>query len=188
MILVPFLGLFLRHVTGLNAWLGAGIALIGLYLLSINADFTMSKGDFLMFIGAIFWACHILWIDFIGRRVNALQLSAVQFLSCGVLSMLVAFRLETPSLSSVFLAWESVLFASFISVGVAYTLQVIAQKKAKPTHAAIIMSMEAVFAAMGGVMFLNESLPMRGWIGCALMMTGMLLSQIPLPRLNRVTN
>ena len=102
--------------------------------------------------------------------------------------MLVAFRLETPSLSSVFLAWESVLFASFISVGVAYTLQVIAQKKAKPTHAAIIMSMEAVFAAMGGVMFLNESLPMRGWIGCALMMTGMLLSQIPLPRLNRVTN
>ena len=188
MILVPFLGLFLRHVTGLNAWLGAGIALIGLYLLSINADFTMSKGDFLMFIGAIFWACHILWIDFIGRRVNALQLSAVQFLSCGVLSMLVAFRLETPSLSSVFLAWESVLFASFISVSVAYTLQVIAQKKAKPTHAAIIMSMEAVFAAMGGVMFLNESLPMRGWIGCALMMTGMLLSQIPLPRLNRVTN
>lgn len=188
MILVPFLGLFLRHVTGLNAWLGAGIALIGLYLLSINADFTMSKGDFLMFIGAIFWACHILWIDFIGRRVNALQLSAVQFLSCGVLSMLVAFRLETPSLSSVFLAWESVLFASFISVGVAYTLQVIAQKKAKPTHAAIIMSMEAVFAAMGGVMFLNESLSMRGWIGCALMMTGMLLSQIPLPRLNRVTN
>ena len=188
MILVPFLGLFLRHVTGLNAWLGALLALVGLYLLSINADFTMSKGDFLMFIGAIFWACHILWIDFIGRRVNALQLSAVQFLSCGVLSMLVAFRLETPSLSSVFLAWESVLFASFISVGVAYTLQVIAQKKAKPTHAAIIMSMEAVFAAMGGVMFLNESLPMRGWIGCALMMTGMLLSQIPLPRLNRVTN
>ena len=188
MILVPFLGLFLRHVTGLNAWLGAGIALIGLYLLSINADFTMSKGDFLMFIGAIFWACHILWIDFIGRRVNALQLSAVQFLSCGVLSMLVAFRLGTPSLTSVFLVWESGLFASFISVGVAYTLQVIAQKKAKPTHAAIIMSMEAVFAAMGGVMFLNESLPMRGWIGCALMMTGMLLSQIPLPRLNRVTN
>lgn len=188
MILVPFLGLFLRHVTGLNAWLGAGIALIGLYLLSINADFTMSKGDFLIFIGAIFWACHILWIDFIGRRVNALQLSAVQFLSCGVLSMLVAFRLETPSLSSVFLAWESVLFASFISVGVAYTLQVIAQKKAKPTHAAIIMSMEAVFAAVGGVMFLDESLPMRGWIGCALMMTGMLLSQIPLPRLSKVTN
>ncbi len=188
MILVPFLGLFLRHVTGLNAWLGAGIALVGLYLLSINADFTMSKGDFLMFIGAIFWACHILWIDFIGRRVNALQLSAVQFLSCGGLSMLVAFRLETLSLSSVFLAWESVLFASFISVGVAYTLQVIAQKKAKPTHAAIIMSMEAVFAAMGGVMFLDESLPMRGWIGCALMMTGMLLSQIPLPRLSKVTN
>ena len=188
MILVPFLGLFLRHVTGLNAWLGAGIALIGLYLLSINADFTMSKGDFLMFIGAIFWACHILWIDFIGRRVNALQLSAVQFLFCGLLSLLVAFWQETPSLSSVLLAWESVLFASFISVGVAYTLQVVAQKKANPTHAAIIMSMEAVFAAVGGVVFLSESLPFRGWMGCALMMSGMLLSQIPLPGLKKAAH
>ena len=178
MILVPFLGLFLRHVTGLNAWLGAGIALIGLYLLSINADFTMSKGDFLMFIGAIFWACHILWIDFIGRRVNALQLSAVQFLFCGLLSLLVAFWQETPSLSSVLLAWESVLFASFSSVGVAYTLQVVAQKKANPTHAAIIMSMEAVFAAVGGVVFLSESLPLRGWMGCALMMSGICRSTI----------
>ena len=182
MILVPFLGLFLRHVTGLNAWLGAILALVGLYLLSINADFSMSRGDFLMFIGAIFWACHILWIDFIGRRVDALQLSAVQFLACGLLSSIMAFWQEIPTLASVLLAWPAVLFASFISVGLAYTLQVVAQKKAKPAHAAIIMSMEAVFAAIGGVVFLDESLPMRGWIGCGLMMTGMLLSQIPLPK------
>ena len=182
MILVPFLGLFLRHVTGLNAWLGALLALVGLYLLSINTDFSMSRGDFLMFIGAIFWACHILWIDFIGRRVDALPLSAVQFLACGLLSSIMAFWQEMPSLASVLLAWPAVLFASFISVGLAYTLQVVAQKKAKPAHAAIIMSMEAVFAAIGGVVFLDESLPMRGWIGCGLMMAGMLLSQIPQPK------
>ncbi|WP_316671886.1 DMT family transporter [uncultured Tolumonas sp.] len=187
MILVPFLGLFLRHVTGLNAWLGAVLALVGLYLLSINADFSMSRGDFLMFIGAIFWACHILWIDFIGRRVNALQLSAVQFLACGLLSLVAAFWQETPTFASILLAWPAILFASFISVGLAYTLQVVAQKRAKPTHAAIIMSMEAVFAAIGGVVFLDENLPMRGWIGCGLMMTGMLLSQIPLPKFNRAT-
>ncbi len=187
MILVPFLGLFLRHVTGLNAWLGAILALVGLYLLSINADFSMSRGDFLMFIGAIFWACHILWIDFIGRRVDALQLSAVQFLACGLLSSIMAFWQEMPSLASVLLAWPAVLFASFISVGLAYTLQVVAQKKAKPAHAAIIMSMEAVFAAIGGVVFLDESLPMRGWIGCGLMMAGMLLSQIPLPKFSNAT-
>lgn len=186
MILVPFLGLFLRHVTGLNVWLGALLALVGLYLLSINADFTMSRGDFLMFVGAIFWACHILWIDFIGRRVDALQLSAVQFLACGLLSSVMAFWQEIPTLASVLLAWPAVLFASFISVGLAYTLQVVAQKKAKPAHAAIIMSMEAVFAAVGGVVFLDESLPMRGWIGCGLMMTGMLLSQIPLPKFSNV--
>ena len=187
MILVPFLGLFLRHVTGLNAWLGAVLALVGLYLLSINADFSMSRGDFLMFIGAIFWACHILWIDFIGRRVNALQLSAVQFLACGLLSSVAAFWQETPTFASILLAWPAILFASFISVGLAYTLQVVAQKRAKPTHAAIIMSMEAVFAAIGGVVFLDENLPMRGWIGCGLMMIGMLLSQIPLPKFNRAT-
>ncbi len=187
MILVPFLGLFLRHVTGLNAWLGAILALVGLYLLSINADFSMSRGDFLMFIGAIFWACHILWIDFIGRRVDALQLSAVQFLACGLLSSIMAFWQEMPSLASVLLAWPAVLFASFISVGLAYTLQVVAQKKAKPAHAAIIMSMEAVFAAIGGVVFLDESLPRRGWIGCGLMMAGMLLSQIPLPKFSNAT-
>ena len=187
MILVPFLGLFLRHVTGLNAWLGAVLALVGLYLLSINADFSMSRGDFLMFIGAIFWACHILWIDFIGRRVNALQLSAVQFLACGLLSSVAAFWQEAPTFTSILLAWPAILFASFISVGLAYTLQVVAQKRAKPTHAAIIMSMEAVFAAIGGVVFLDENLPMRGWIGCGLMMTGMLLSQIPLPKFNRAT-
>jgi drug/metabolite transporter (DMT)-like permease len=186
MILVPFLGLFLRHVTGLNAWLGALLALVGLYLLSINADFSMSRGDFLMFVGAIFWACHILWIDFIGRRVDALQLSAVQFLACGLLSSVMAFWQEIPTLASVLLAWPAVLFASFISVGLAYTLQVVAQKKAKPAHAAIIMSMEAVFAAVGGVVFLDESLPIRGWIGCGLMMTGMLLSQIPLPKFSNV--
>lgn len=188
MILVPFLGIFLRHVTGLNAWLGAVIALIGLYLLSINEDFSMSRGDFLMFIGAIFWACHILWIDFIGHRVNALRLSAVQFLFCGLLSLSVAFWQETPRIENALAAWESVLFASFISVGIAYTLQVIAQKKAKPTHAAIIMSMEAVFAAIGGVMFLQEGLSVRGWAGCALMMTGMLLSQIPLPKFVKTTS
>ncbi len=187
MILVPFLGLFLRHVTGLNAWLGAVLALVGLYLLSINADFSMSRGDFLMFIGAIFWACHILWIDFIGRRVNALQLSAVQFLACGLLSSVAAFWQEAPTFASILLAWPAILFASFISVGLAYTLQVVAQKRAKPTHAAIIMSMEAVFAAIGGVVFLDENLPMRGWIGCGLMMTGMLLSQIPFPKFNRAT-
>ncbi len=187
MILVPFLGLFLRHVTGLNAWLGAVLALVGLYLLSINADFSMSRGDFLMFIGAIFWACHILWIDFIGRRVNALQLSAVQFLACGLLSSVAAFWQEVPTFASILLAWPAILFASFISVGLAYTLQVVAQKRAKPTHAAIIMSMEAVFAAIGGVVFLDENLPMRGWIGCGLMMIGMLLSQIPLPKFNRAT-
>lgn len=187
MLLVPFLGLFLRHVTGLNAWLGAILALIGLYFLSINANFSMSHGDFLMFVGAIFWACHILWIDHVGRRVDALQLSAVQFLACGLLSAMMAFWQEIPTFASILLAWPAVLFASFISVGLAYTLQVVAQKKAKPAHAAIIMSMEAVFAAVGGVVFLDESLPMRGWIGCGLMMAGMLLSQIPLPKFNRAT-
>lgn len=188
MILVPFLGLFLRHVTGLNAWVGAAVAVVGLYLLSINADFTMSYGDFLMFIGSIFWASHILWIDHVSRHVNSIALSAIQFLTCGLLSLIVAFWHENPYWSAIPPVLGALLFASLMSTGVAYTLQVIAQKRAKPSHAAIIMSMEAVFAAIGGVLFLDESLPWRGWIGCGLMLCGMLLSQFPLPLRRRVVS
>ncbi len=178
LILVPIIGILLKHTTGLTTWLGAALAVVGLYLLSINDDFTMSLGDMLIFIGALFWAFHILVIDHFSGRIDPIQLSAVQFLVCGILSLAVSLIIETPTVAGAIAGWQPILFAGIVSVGIAYTLQVIAQKNAKPSHAAIIMSLEAVFAAIGGVWLLDENLSPRAWIGCGLMLAGMLLSQV----------
>ena len=178
LILVPIIGILLKHTTGLTTWLGAALAVVGLYLLSVNDNFTMSLGDTLIFIGALFWAFHILVIDHFSGRIDPIQLSAVQFLVCGLLSLGVSLIIETPTLTGALAGWQPILFAGVVSVGIAYTLQVIAQKNAKPSHAAIIMSLEAVFAAIGGVWLLNESLSPRAWLGCGLMLAGMLLSQV----------
>jgi drug/metabolite transporter (DMT)-like permease len=178
LILVPIIGILLRHTTGITTWLGAALAIVGLYLLSINDDFSMSLGDSLIFIGALFWAFHILVIDYFSRRIDPIQLSTIQFFVVGVLSLGVSFAVETPTLSRTIAGWEPILYAGVVSVGVAYTLQVVAQKNANPGHAAIIMSLEAVFAAIGGVWLLDETLSPRAWIGCGLMLAGMLLSQM----------
>lgn len=184
LILVPVLGLLLRHTTGITTWMGAGLAVMGLYLLSINADFSMSYGDLLQFIGALFWAVHILLIDHFSGRVNPLKLSSAQFAVCGVLSLLVSLCFEQPNMSNVLAAWQPVLYAGLVSVGVAYTLQVVGQRTANPAHAAIILSLESVFAAIGGVWLLNESLSGRAWLGCGLMLSGMLVSQVHWPEKN----
>lgn len=180
-IIVPILGLLLKHSSGVTTWLGAGLAVVGLYLLSINDDFSMSFGDMLQFIGALFWAMHILLIDHYSGRVSPLKLSAVQFAVCGLLSLGVSLLIETPTLAGALAGWQPILYAGLVSVGVAYTLQVVGQKSAKPAHAAIILSLESVFAALGGVWLLNESLSSRAWLGCGLMLAGMLLSQIRWP-------
>ncbi len=181
LILVPILGLLLKHTTGVTTWLGAILAVFGLYLLSINDDLSMSFGDMLQFIGALFWAFHILLIDHFSGRVSPLKLSSVQFAVCGILSLLVSLVLETPSLTAALAGWQPILYSGLVSVGVAYTLQVVGQKSANPAHAAIILSLESVFAAIGGVWLLDETLSMRAWFGCGLMMAGMLLSQIRWP-------
>jgi drug/metabolite transporter (DMT)-like permease len=178
LILVPIIGILLKHTTGITTWLGAALAVAGLYLLSVNDNFTMSLGDTLIFVGALFWAFHILVIDHFSGRVDAIQLSAVQFLVCGVLSLGVSLVIETPTISAVVDCWQPILFAGVVSVGIAYTLQVVAQKNAHPSAAAIIMSLEAVFAAIGGVWLLDETLSPRAWFGCGLMLAGMLVSQV----------
>jgi len=185
LILVPIFGLLLKHTTGITTWLGAILAVIGLYLLSINDDFSMSFGDMLQFIGALFWAIHILLIDHFSGRVSPLKLSAVQFMVCGLLSLGVSLLIETPTASAMLAGWQPILYAGLVSVGVAYTLQVVGQKSANPAHAAIILSLESVFAVLGGVWLLDETLTLRAWFGCGLMLAGMLLSQVRWPDRNK---
>jgi len=178
MVIVPLFGLFLKHKIGKNAWLGVFAAVIGLYLLSVNEDFSIAFGDLLVLIGAIFWALHILTIDKFAKEIDPLILSALQFATCSILSLGSAFMFETVTAPAIVSSMIPLLYGGLLSVGIAYTLQVVAQKDAKPSHAAIILSMESVFGAVGGALLLSESMNMRSLIGCALILTGILISQI----------
>lgn len=177
-VLVPILGLALKHSTGTNTWVGCVIAAIGLFLLSVQDDFTVGLGDSLQLVGALFWAMHILAVDHFAKRSAPILLALLQFIVCGGMSLLVSWAIEATTLIQVQLAWKSLAYAGLISVGVAYTLQVVAQKRAHPAHAAIILSLEAVFAAIGGILLLGESLSLKALLGCALMLLGMLVSQL----------
>ncbi|MTK13096.1 MAG: DMT family transporter [Clostridiaceae bacterium] len=178
MVIVPVIGIFLGHKIGKNSWIGVGLAVVGLYLLSINENFSISYGDLLEVIGSVFWAIHILTIDYFSNRVEPLKLSCIQFATCSLLSLITALILEQITISSILDALIPLLYSGLLSVGVAYTLQVVAQKNAKPSHTAIILSMESVFGAIGGALILGETMSSRGYIGCILILGGILVSQI----------
>ncbi|HBC32058.1 MAG TPA: EamA family transporter [Clostridiales bacterium] len=176
-VLVPILGIFLKQKTRSTTWSGALTAAAGLYFLSINEGFTIEFGDFLQIIGAFFWAAHIQVIDRFVKKVDAIKLSSAQFATCSVLSLITAFIFEDVNMSAIIDAIVPLLYGGIMSAGVAYTLQAVGQKYANPSHAAIALSMEAVFAAIGGILLLQETMPLRGYFGCALMLAGMLISQ-----------
>lgn len=176
-VLVPIIGILFKQKTHMKTWIGALTAAIGLYFLSINESFTIEFGDFLEIIGAVFWACHILLIDRFVKNVDAIKLSSIQFATCAVLSMITAFITEDVNAAGISGALVPILYGGIMSAGVAYTLQAVGQKYAKPSHAAIALSMESVFAAIGGIVLLAERMSPRGYLGCALMLLGMLIAQ-----------
>ena len=181
-ILVPILGLFIKQKTSLLTWLGAVVAVVGLFFLSVNEALDINIGDILVLIGAFFWAIQILVIGFYSKKIDPFQLAFSQFVVCAFLSSSAALITETIVLQNVLLAYLPILYAGLFSVGIAFTIQVVAQKEAHPANAAIIMSLEAVFAVIGGWMILNESIPLRGLFGCVMMLIGMILSQLYLFR------
>ena len=131
-----------------------------------------------MLAGAFFWAGHVLIIGWLSPRMNPLKLAITQFTACSVLSLVTAAIFESNTFEGLFQAAIPILYGGALSVGIAYTLQVVAQRDAHPAHAAILLSLEAVFAAIGGWIILGEVLSTRGLFGCSLMLTGMLLSQL----------
>jgi len=177
-VLVPVAGLFLKHRLSTTTWVGCILTVIGLYFLCVKEDFSIAYGDFLELIGALLWTTHILLIDHISRRVDTLKLASLQFATCSLLSLVVALFLESTTINAILQAGIPILYGGFASVGIAYTLQIIGQKNASPAHAALILSMETVFAAIGGFLILGEILGARELIGCALMLSGMILSQM----------
>jgi len=177
-ILVPILGLFIKQTTSMMTWIGAVVAILGLYFLSVNESFEINIGDILVLIGAFFWAIQILVIGFYSKRNDPFKLAFSQFVVCAALSLIAAVITESIEPQNLVKAALPILYAGFFSVGIAFTIQVVAQKEAHPANAAIIMSLEAVFAVIGGYLILDESIPLRGLLGCAMMLIGMILSQL----------
>lgn len=177
-IIVPFLAILLRKKIGLLTWVSAALALAGLYLLSMNGHWILQKGDLLVLISAFFWAIHVMVIDYQVDRWEPLFLAFWQFLICSLLSLSFGFIFETYQWEAIYQAAIPILYTGLFSVGIGYTLQIVAQREAHPAHAAIIMSLEGVFAVIGGWIILAELLMMRELLGCLLMLVGMLLSQI----------
>jgi drug/metabolite transporter (DMT)-like permease len=177
-VLVPIINHLWGHKIGKGTWMGAIIAVIGLYFLSIKQDFSINLGDMLVLASALFWAIHITFVGIFSSRVGPIKLAFLQFAIASIFSLLAALGLEKITLSGIQGAMWPILYGGFMSAGIAFTIQVVVQEKANPAHAAIIMSLETLFAALGGWMLLSEHLGIRDILGCILMLSGMLISQL----------
>lgn len=178
-VLVPIVTFILyRRRNRFNVWLGAIIAVVGLFLLSVADDFSIGLGDLVLLCGAFFYTFHIITIDRFVEKVSPLKFSMVQFLTCAILNLVLGLIFDSYNLESVKAALIPLLYGGIGSVGIAYTLQVVAQKDVPPTPAAIIMSTEAMFSAIGGAIILSETMTPRGYVGCGLIFCGIILAQL----------
>ena len=177
-VFVPIVGLLFGQRSHLTTWIGAALSVAGLYLLSMTNTFSIAPGDKLVLYCAIIFTFHVLFIAWLSPMMDSFLLAIIQFTICALLNLVIAFAIEPVSLRSILQAWLPIAYGGILSVGIAYTLQVIAQKTAHPAHASIILSLEAVFAVIGGWMILQEQLTLRMIIGCMLMLAGMVVVQV----------
>ena len=178
-VLVPLIRFVMGKKTSIFTLFGAVFAVTGLFFLCMTGnEFTFGIGDIVLIIGAFFWAGHILVVDKYVNDISPLKFSLVQFLVCGILSMTFAFILEDIELSAIKSAGIPILYGGIMSVGVAYTCQILGQKDSDPTFASIVFSTESVFSAIGGALLLNEIMSGRGYLGCVLIFIGIVLSQL----------
>ena len=176
-ILVPLGAVLLGHKIKRSNWLGALLALAGLYLLSIHGAVTLNFGDGLVLISALFWAVQILFIDRFAGLVDVIELSVAQIFVCWLGSSICALLFEDIAWAPILAAWFAIFYGGVMSGGVAFTLQIVGQKYAAPGPAAIIMSFEAFFGAFSSWLILGEVMSTVQIIGCVLMMAGVLVTQ-----------
>ena len=175
-VIVPVIGLFLGKKCTKFIWAAVAMALIGLYLLCITDGFSIGKGDLLVLICAFLFSLHILVIDYFSPKVDGVKLSCIQFFTCGLLSF-IPMLLEHPNLGAILSAAVPILYAGVLSSGVAYTLQIVAQKDTDPTVASLILCLESVFAVLAGALVLHQIPTGRELAGCVLMFVAIVLAQ-----------
>lgn len=174
--------LFMKKKTNVLTWVGAVFAVGGLYLLCMTGDEKVGIGDLVLLVGTVFWTVHILVIDRFVAEISPLRFAQIQFAVCAVLSIICALILEDISFVAIKSAILPILYGGLMSVGVAYTCQILGQKDADPTFSAIVLSTESVFAAIGGVLLQNETMTVSAYIGCGLIFVGIVLSQLELKK------
>jgi drug/metabolite transporter (DMT)-like permease len=177
-IFVPVFGIIIGQKIPIVIWPAAIIAVFGFYLLSVKKGFIVSEGDLWVAISAVLWASHVLLISRFSRKSNPVYLAFQQFAVCGILSVITALFLEDIKMDAILLTWAPLLYGGILSVGVAFTLQVVGQKNAHPASASLLLSSESFFAAIGGWLILNEKMNVRAIIGCVLILSGIILVQI----------
>ena len=178
-IIVPLIGLFFKKYCGILTWIGVVIALAGLYFLCITQKLTIQRGDALVLCCSVLYAGQILAIDHYNPFVDGVKMSCIQFLTGGILGAVFMFIFENPNMAMILSAAGPILYTGIMSTGVGYTLQIVGQKGMNPTVAALILSLESVFSALSGYLFLHQILTTRELIGCALMFIAIVLAQLP---------
>ena len=188
-VLVPLIRFIFGKKTSIFTLFGAIFAVVGLFFLCMTGnENSLGIGDIVLIIGAFFWAGHILVVDKYVNDISPLKFSLVQFFVCGFLSITCALILEDISIVAIKSAGIPILYGGLMSVGVAYTCQILGQKDADPTFASIVFSTESVFSAIGGAIILNEIMSYRGYLGCALIFVGIILSQLDIKLFKKYKN
>ena len=182
-VLVPIFGIFMKKRVSRLIWGCVAVSVAGLYLLCIpEGAFVLAFGDLLVLLCAVLFSVHILVIDYFSPKGDGVVISCIQFFTCGILSGIPVLFLENPSVGSMWDAKWAILYAGVLSSGVAYTLQVVAQKNVNPTVASLIMCLESVVAVLAGWMILGEEMSVREIIGCVLMFAAIVVAQLPVPK------
>ena len=188
MIFVPIVYLVLfRKKTGLQVWIGALFALVGLFLLCYEPGegFSFGFGELLLLLGSFFWTAHVMLIEHFGKKLRPIHYSWGQFAVCALLGVVFALIFDDISIQPLIDAKWELLYLGVLSSGCAYTLQVVGQKNADPTYAVIILSTESAFSAIGGAIFGIDSISWIGYVGCVLMFVGILCTQVKIKRKER---
>lgn len=188
LIFVPIIALFMKHKLGTNVGISIFVALIGLYLLCAKGAMQFDLWDIFLLVSAFFFALHIIIVSYYSKRSDAIKLSAIQFLIAGMLSLPLMLFVEAPTPELIIAGWKPILFIGVIVTGVAYTLQIFGHKATKPILATLILSSEAVFAVLGGIVLLGETLTIREITGCIVMLAAIIFSQIPNKHITPQTN
>jgi len=184
-IIVPILGIILKKKVSVQVWISAGIAVVGLYMLCMNETLSISKGDIYVLICAFLFSVHILIIDYFSKRAEGVKISCIQFFTSSAICAVGMFLIEKPAFANIFAAYIPILYAGIMSCGIAYTLQILAQKEMDPTVASLILSLESVVSLLSGWLILGQALSVKELFGCALMFGAIILAQLPKRGANR---